>query len=539
MNYEDKTKEELIIELQELQRVYSSLKIGYEKNITAGRLIGESLLKLLKAVDTSSDAIFLTDTEGLITYVNNGFTTLYGYTADEVIGKLTPRIIKSGLLEKEVYIDFWKMLKSKKEVKGEIQNKRKNGEIVFIDGTASPILDERNAIIGFLGIQRDITERKHVEEQLKHSNNQIKTILESAGEGILGIDMNGVQTFVNPKAAALFGYKIEDMIGKPSHSMWHHSRPDKSHLPQEECQIYATLKNGKIHSGEGYFWQKNGTGFFVDYTSVPIIENDLIIGAVVTFLDITARKKAELQIQQQNQELQELIATKNKFFSIVSHDLRSPFISFLCMTEILAKELSTMTPDEIQDIVDNIRTSAINMFRLLENMLQWTMMQQGLITYNPKLILLLPVVNESIALVLELAKNKKIEITYDIPDGIEVFADGIMLQSLIMNLVSNAVKFSQKGGKIHVSAIITDDNNVVTAIRDSGIGMSPTVADNLFRFGAETSRKGTEGEPSTGLGLLICKDFIEKHGGNIWVESEEGKGSTFYFSLPFIERARI
>jgi signal transduction histidine kinase len=167
------------------------------------------------------------------------------------------------------------------------------------------------------------------------------------------------------------------------------------------------------------------------------------------------------------------------------------------------------------------------------------MMQQGLITYNPKLILLLPVVNESIALVLELAKNKKIEITYDIPDGIEVFADGIMLQSLIMNLVSNAVKFSQKGGKIHVSAIITDDNNVVTAIRDSGIGMSPTVADNLFRFGAETSRKGTEGEPSTGLGLLICKDFIEKHGGNIWVESEEGKGSTFYFSLPFIERARI
>jgi PAS domain S-box-containing protein len=539
MNYQDKTKEELISELQELQRVYSSLKIVYENKIKAGKLIGESLLKLLKAVDTSSDAIFLTDTEGLITYVNTGFTTLYGYTADEVIGKLTPRIIKSGLLEKEVYIDFWKMLKSKKEVKGEIQNKRKNGEIIFIDGTASPILDEHNTIIGFLGIQRDITERKHVEEQLKHSNNQIKTILESAGEGILGIDMNGIHTFVNPKAAALLGYKTEDMIGKPSHSMWHHSRPDKSHLPQEECQIHATLKNGKTHSGEGYFWQKNGTGFFVDYTSVPIIENDLIVGAVVTFLDITARKKAELQIQQQNQELTELIATKNKFFSIVSHDLRSPFISFLCMTEILAKELSTMTPDEIQDIVNNIRTSAINMFRLLENMLQWTMMQQGLITYNPKMILLLPVVNESIALVLELAKNKNIEITYDIPDGIEVFADGTMLQSLIMNLVSNAVKFSRKGGKINVSVIITDDKNVVTAIRDSGIGMNRMVADNLFLFGAETSRKGTEGEPSTGLGLLICKDFIEKHGGNIWVESEEGKGSTFYFSLPFVERARI
>jgi PAS domain S-box-containing protein len=301
-----------------LKREYSSLKTEYEKNITSGKLVGESLIKLLKAVNTSSDAIFLTDTEGIITYVNTGFIKLYGYTADEVIGKLTPRIIKSGLLEKEVYEDFWKMLLSKMEVKGELQNKRKNGEIVFIDGTASPIVDEQNTIIGFLGIQRDINERK----------------------------------------------------------------------------------------------------------------------------------QSELQIQQQNRELQELIATKNKIFSIVSHDLRSPFVSFLGLTEILAKELSNMTPEEIAAIVDNIRTSAINMFRLLENMLQWTMLQQGLIAYNPKLVPLLPIVNESVTFIMELAKNKNIELTFDIPDGIEVFADSSLLQSLIINLVSNAVKFTHQAGKI-------------------------------------------------------------------------------------------
>jgi PAS domain S-box-containing protein len=388
--------------------MYSSLKTVYEKNITAGKLAEESLLSLLKAVNTSSDAIFLTNTEGIISYVNAGFTSLYGYTADEVVGKLTPRIVKSGLLEKEVYEDFWKTLKSKREVKGEILNKRKNGETLFIDGTASPILDEQKKIIGFLGIQRDITERK----------------------------------------------------------------------------------------------------------------------------------QAELLIQQQNQELQELIATKNKIFSIISHDLRSPFVSFLCMTEILAKELSDMTPDQIQEIVDDIRTSAINMFRLLENLLQWTMMQQGLIAYNPELVQLLPVVNESLSLVIELAKNKRIDITYDIPDGIEVFADTIILQSLIRNLLSNAVKFTHKGGKIHFSAITTDDKNVVITIRDSGIGMNRNIADNLFRFGAQTSRKGTDGEPSTGLGLLICQDFIEKHGGSIWVESKEGNGSTFYFSLPLPEKEK-
>jgi PAS domain S-box-containing protein len=532
MVYHNKTNEELLKELWDLQQEYSSLKKVYEKNITAGKLADESLLKILKAVNASSDAIFLTDTEGIITYVNTGFTALYGYTADEVIGKLTPRIIKSGLLEKKEYENFWKTLKNKREVKAEIPNKRKNGEIVFIDGTASPILDEQNTIIGFLGIQRDITERKLLEDQLKHSNNQIKTILESAGEGILGIDVNGLHTFVNPMAAKLFGYEIEDMIGKHSHSTWHHSLPDGSHFPQEECAIYSTLKNGKTHQGEGYFWRKNGSGFFVDYTSMPIIENDLIVGAVITYLDISARKQAELQIQQQNHELQEHIATKNKIFSIISHDLRSPFVSFLGITEILAQELPSVTPDEIQEMVKNLRTSAINMFRLLENLLQWTMMQQGLIPYNPELIRLLPIVNESIILILELAKNKKIEITYDIPDGIEVFADGIILQSLIRNLVSNAVKFTHKGGKIHLSAIITDDKNAVIAIRDSGIGMNHNIADNLFRLGAQTSRYGTDGEPSTGLGLFICKEFIEKHGGNIWVESEEGNGSTFYFSLP-------
>jgi PAS domain S-box-containing protein len=294
MVYHNKTKEELLKELWDLQQEYSSLKKVYEKNITAGKLADESLLKILKAVNASSDAIFLTDTEGIITYVNTGFTALYGYTADEVIGKLTPRIIKSGLLEKKEYENFWKTLKNKREVKAEIPNKRKNGEIVFIDGTASPILDEQNTIIGFLGIQRDITERKLLEDQLKHSNNQIKTILESAGEGILGIDVNGLHTFVNPMAAKLFGYEIEDMIGKHSHSTWHHSLPDGSHFPQEECAIYSTLKNGKIHQGEGYFWRKNGSGFFVDYTSMPIIENDLIVGAVITYLDISARKQAEL-----------------------------------------------------------------------------------------------------------------------------------------------------------------------------------------------------------------------------------------------------
>jgi PAS domain S-box-containing protein len=175
----DKSEEELIKDLEALHKEYDKLKNSHEQLHFEARLDEDMLLKLLKAVNTISDAIFLTDTEGIITYINSGFTALYGFTNAEVVGKLTPRIIKSGLLDKEVYEDFWKTLKNKQEVKGEILNKKKNGEVLYVDGTASPILDEQNNIIGFLGIQRDITQRKREEEKLKNKMAEIQRLMDS------------------------------------------------------------------------------------------------------------------------------------------------------------------------------------------------------------------------------------------------------------------------------------------------------------------------------------------------------------------------
>jgi PAS domain S-box-containing protein len=175
----DKSKEELINDLDALHKEYDKLKNSHEQLHIEARLDEDMLLKLLKAVNTISDAIFLTDTEGIITYINSGFTALYGFTDAEVVGKLTPRIIKSGLLDKEVYEDFWKTLKNKQEVKGEILNKKKNGEVLYVDGTASPILDEQNNIVGFLGIQRNITQRKREEEKLKNKMAEIQRLMDS------------------------------------------------------------------------------------------------------------------------------------------------------------------------------------------------------------------------------------------------------------------------------------------------------------------------------------------------------------------------
>jgi PAS domain S-box-containing protein len=248
--------------------------------------------------------------------------------------------------------------------------------------------------------------------------------------------------------------------------------------------------------------------------------------------DISDRKIAEQLIKLKNEELLKLSAEKDKFYSIISHDLRGPFQNFLGLTEMMEEELPQLTMDELKNMVMSLKGSASNLFILLENLLSWSKMQQGLIPFNPQLHQLLSIVIESLRTVMDSAKTKRIDITFNIPDDIMVIADSNMLQIVFRNLVSNAVKFTPKDGKIHITSKTTIDKSLEISIKDSGIGINPSMIDNLFRLDIQTNRKGTDNEPSSGLGLLLCRDFIEKHCGKIWVESEEGKGSTFYFTLP-------
>ncbi len=237
-------------------------------------------------------------------------------------------------------------------------------------------------------------------------------------------------------------------------------------------------------------------------------------------------------LRQANLDLSRLVAEKDKFFSILAHDLRNPFNGFLGLTEVMADDLPDMTRDEIHGMALSLKKSAINVFGLLENLLDWSRMEQGLIPFNPAEIQILPIIEESIVPAMEVAKNKEIGITYDIPSDLVVFADPNFIQAIVRNLVMNAVKFTPRGGLVTISAKPTAHRFIEIAIQDSGIGMSEDMVDNLFHFDGQTNRKGTAGEPSSGLGLLICKDFIEKHHGKMSVESKEGLGSTFYFTLP-------
>ena len=331
---------------------------------------------------------------------------------------------------------------------------------------------------------------------------------------------------------------------------------DNWNVPTDRTEVsYGNLKSGKYDfkvkamNSEGYWSNEVSYHFSIRppwwntwwfYILSVLILIGLIYGLIIyrerrlmldkQILQLKVDEQTS-QLTEKNEELQIINSEKDKLFSIIAHDLRSPFSSFLGLTQVMAEELETLSMDQLQEIAVSMRKSATNLFRLLENLLQWSRIQQGSIPFYPAQIELIPIVEESIALVIDSANKKGITITYDIPYNTMVYADSNMLQTIIRNIVSNAVKFTAKNGKVVIEARTTSRKSVEISIRDTGIGMSNSMVDKLFKLGNQTNRTGTDGEPSTGLGLIICKEFIDKQGGKIWVESEEGKGSVFYFTI--------
>jgi signal transduction histidine kinase len=256
-------------------------------------------------------------------------------------------------------------------------------------------------------------------------------------------------------------------------------------------------------------------------------------------IDITDRKTGEVEISLKNRELEKAIAEKDKFFSIIAHDLRTPFTAFLGFTRMMVEDLPTLRLDEIQKFALIMRNSATNLYTLLENLLEWSRIQRGIIGFDPSPVLLGRKAAECLVSVMESASKKGIEFNIKIPDDLTVIADGNMLGSILRNLTTNAVKYTPKGGEISLSAKPIGENQAEISVCDNGIGMSKELMDKLFHLDEHSSRKGTDGEASTGLGLIICKDFVNKNGGIIRVESEVGEGSTFSFTLPALHRTPV
>ncbi|MCX6320978.1 MAG: PAS domain-containing sensor histidine kinase, partial [Bacteroidia bacterium] len=391
-----------------------------------------------------------------------------------------------------------------------------------------PLCDKKGSIIGTFGISKDITKRKLAEEAMWESEEHYRNLFNEAMDGIcLADEETGLIIDCNQALSSLVGRERVELIGQsqtilhpPNNNQAAYSPTFEQHLTDKEGKTLET----QIVTSTGIIREVE-----IKANHVNIHGRKTLQGV---FRDITERKLAEEEIKLKNELLQTINAEKDKFFSIIAHDLRGPLSAFVAATQMLTEEIQTMDIEEIKDITLSMKTSSINILSLLENLLEWSLLRRDIMDFIPEKLNLKKKIEACIDVLSESAREKQIEIAISIPDELEVLADNHMFDTITRNLLSNAIKFTPVGGNVSVTADYNSDHSIEVKVSDSGIGMTPELKNKLFLISEKTSRPGTEGEMGTGLGLLLVKEFIEKHGGKIWVDSEVGKGSTFMFTIP-------
>ncbi len=267
------------------------------------------------------------------------------------------------------------------------------------------------------------------------------------------------------------------------------------------------------------------------YTRLARIISELSFSRINLCRAISQKSEAGKQLKEVNEKLKQTLAEKDKFFSIIAHDLKSPFIGFLNFISLMDEHVHHLDRDEIRKLVRSMKHNADSLLNLLNNLLDWSRLQRGLISFEPSPLKLDELVDLSLNIIKPMAEKKKIFLESSVPGNIAVQADKPMVDTVIRNILNNAVKYTNPHGNIRVAAE-KDGKMVRIRVKDSGTGMDQDTLGLLFTGNSPSPARGTDGEKGTGLGLTLCREFVHRHGGRIWAESKPGQGSEFYFTLP-------
>ena len=509
-------------ELEQQLEEYRQIAVSLDD---ANKKLARSEAKFKMISDFSNDWEVYRDQNHVIIYCSPSIENLLGYTAEEYSSVVS--------LSDFVHPDDFANVLSKFVMltKGEFPTPvkyrliKKSGEIIWVETSGQPIYTPTGEFIGLRTSSRDITPQKQIELALKESEEKYKRLFQFMDEGIVRTDNNGFIILANNALARMFGYNLPaDIIGKHITILYPaETREQMGKELEKVSQLYNFEIFTKTKQGKEMYLLCN--------IKENANENGEIIGREGIIRDITELKTIELALRKSEANLKEAISTRDKFISILAHDLRTPFNALIGFSELLKEDLENYSKEEIKSFIDNIYEVSTNTFSFLNELLEWATTQQDMVAFNPENIQLIQIVNECFLLVSNVSKAKDIGLNCCVPPELYVFADRNMLKAILRNLISNAIKFTPKFGQVKIFASIKQ-SYLEIIVSDTGIGMDTNTIQSLFKIGKTKSAKGTEGERGTGFGLLLCKEFVEKHGGTIWVESELGKSSNFKFTMP-------
>ena len=391
-------------------------------------------------------------------------------------------------------------------------------------------------VLAFVFLQRDTTMRKRAaaEQQRLAAYNQL--LLQSTGEGIYSIDLDGQCTVLNRSGARILNLTPEDALGKSMHALTHHSHADGSPYPVEQCPIYRVLHSG--HGGrvdDEVFWRSDGSWFAVEYSAFPLINDGYVAGAVVTFADITARKAAEEELKQAREAAESSNVAKSQFLANMSHELRTPLNAVILYSELLQEEAEDRGVSEFIPDLEKIRVAGRHLLSLINGVLDLSKIEAGKMDLYLETFDIAKMVEEVAGTVQPLVDKKANKLDIRCPPSVGVLrADLTKVRQILFNLVSNACKFTENGiVTLEVSRCQEQGRDeVIFAVADTGIGMTLDQVAKLFQPFTQADASTTRKYGGTGLGLTISKRFCEMMGGAITVESKPGEGTTFTARFP-------
>ncbi len=523
-NLQEESIEKLIEELNIYQ---IELEMQNKELQESNRSLQNSERKYRELYNHAPVSYFTLNDTGNILEMNEAACTLIGLSQIQCrYASIFPFLTEQS---KPRFTKFFKSIRLRKHL--EIDNitfRHATGNIIHGKVQANSFMDDPSGQVLYRLTVSDITMEKEALEELEKSEKRFKGIFKQATAGIAMALPSGIITEVNPKFCDIMGYSRKELLNLNVNRLTH---PDDQqygftgvNLVSDKKYVSSQFEKRYIHKNGHIIWANvslnwiNGPDGNVSY-GIAVVE------------DVTQRKKNEQVLIQSEKELRELNAMKDKLFSIISHDLKNPMNNIINFSKLIDRNFETYDQEKIKKFNRYIHDSAASIYVLLENLLIWSHNQRQKPMLKGEEIDVHGLCENTIQLFTSMASQKHIQLQNTISPGTVCFADKEMISTVIRNLAGNAIKFTKNNGNISIHATREEDVLVVS-VSDTGVGMDKETIENLFHPGPSLSTEGTAGETGNGLGLLICKEFIEKNNGKLWVESEPGKGTIFYFSLP-------